>query len=300
MTNKKPPKKRKLSLSASITVIVAIIGCSGTVIAALIGLWGTNLQINKPMQATQTAQAESAKSTNPSVFSEVLDVTVHPMCGTPDVMPDYLDPFSDADKALSEFSDIVWRGDSLYSAPSRSPDFSNDQYIIDGSIAYFVTIASKSDNEWIKFANKIKVNVTSQKEDKGTVNTFAEESCGGGAFFRDFYLANDILETKYPSYTLDATYQDVDYFTLEPGESEVLTFGFQCGEPGLYQLQFEIPVEFQGETGSFVSSTSNFLCPSEGNYWTGTLPSEYAPDAGMIRLEGQYRWNGSQYVWEKP
>jgi hypothetical protein len=52
----KSSKKRKSNKSFPTAVVVAIIGFCGTVIVALIGLWGTNLQINKTLQTTQTAQ----------------------------------------------------------------------------------------------------------------------------------------------------------------------------------------------------------------------------------------------------
>ena len=293
MKNKESSTRGKPGPRISDTVIVAILGLVGTVIVALIGVWGIFVQNKPPSAPTQTAEVEptpTIQKENPNVFSDVVIVTARPECGTPYALPGYIDPFQGFDQAMAAVNEAFNRGDIFPHVP-RIFSYPDGEFIPDGNVIYQVTVESHAPLDWIKVDKKAKITIAAQKIPADPVNTIDyQEGCGGTGEERDFHLDRNLLETSYPSYTLDAAYENenVDYFTLQPGEFETFLFTLQCGEPGLYNLQFQIPMEYEGKPGFVSADGGEILCPPGGAHWD---PS---------RLIGGFKWDGSQYIPDQP
>ncbi|MBS4014972.1 MAG: hypothetical protein KGZ86_00820 [Candidatus Latescibacteria bacterium] len=296
------PRKKKSVFTAP--VIIAVIGLCGTLAAAIVagvfGLINTRTQIDRPIMFTQTAESISAinptNTEEPSPTEPSLDwqkiVTVRDR--TPSspalVYPEYLFSGSDVVKWLQENGgQYYYDGELMYSL-----------YIHDGD-SYFIfglEIVNKSGGQdWVRLGNDMTLSVQ-YIGDAPDVTHVVELPLGSGAgFFREF--SEVPLNSAFDRYDAKAVSTDADFYTLEPGEFEIFVVRFVCEHPGVYNVQFNIPITYQGEDGLITYTGANgFVCPDKMTYYLGGVVN--AEKDVIISDVKQYEWTGSGYSIYSP
>jgi hypothetical protein len=145
-----------------------------------------------------------------------------------------------------------------------------------------------SDTRWIKIANELTVDVTTQKDMPEHVNTINYGQCGGTGEIRRFPSMN--FSTDFDTYTIRPTYPDADFFTLQPGEFEEFVIPFECKSIGIYYFTINVSYEISNISGvSDSDKTVGFMCPQTYTAWG------FDPFVHQFLSSITYQWNGNGY-----
>ena len=148
-------------------------------------------------------------------------------------------------------------------------------------------IVSKSENkEWIQLSNTTRVTIRGNDSAPDHVNVMM--NCAGAGNKRVFPPIE--LDPQFNQYEVSTTYQEADFFSLQPGEFESLNFIFHCKTPGTYSVILSIDYLYLGQPGKITINSPDLICPQSYSLWEiWDLPFP------SIRL-GDYVWNGTSYV----
>lgn len=294
----KPKAKKSLSTTAIITIVVAFLGCFGTVAAALIsGVFlyvTTQAQIDRPIAFTQTAEYIPPQSSNSFDWGNIL--TIDPQTPCPAVyVPNSMYQGEDKTSWVKDNLFSYYTNDELMYAPLLAYDLS-------GSLKLYLFITNvETDGEWIVLSKDLDVSVRHVDTEPDMAEIVYLTGCGGEGFYRDFSVVP--LNADYPEYLTSAESNDADYYTLEPGESEMFVLNFQCEATGVYSVKVELPVKYQGEDKTVVyTSFPGILCPDHLNFNYGNPGApigDYGYEVVLYNTE-QYEWNGTGYTETGP
>lgn len=296
-TTPRGKSKGKISTAMLVTIIVAVLGCAGTVAAALISgfflYFTTRAQIDRPIAFTQTAQFMPTEEF--STFDWQSIASIEPDTPCPAVYtPDYLFSGSDRKSWVRDHLFGSYLDNELMYAPLLQHDASS-------SMRLYLTITNVTPNEgWINLSKDLKISIRFIDEIPLNSEVVQLTDCGGAGEYR--YFSRVPLSTDYPEYNVTATSTEADFYTLQPGEFEIFVLEFQCNAPGLYGLQVNIPVHFQGRDETIAySGFPGFSCPDRVNYSYGSPTTETATgyEVAIYNAE-QYEWTGSSYRKTSP
>lgn len=149
--------------------------------------------------------------------------------------------------------------------------------------------------EWIQLSNTATISIIVQPvpDQIDIIQPFDE--CGDGGEYRDFPPVS--LESNSKQYMIDSTFTGFDYFTLEPGESEVFVYSLKCADPGIYSMSIDVPYEYKGHR--YISSWKidyEFVCPNSFTFWKENLIYQNDEFHSEVVKVGNYMWNGLKYV----
>jgi hypothetical protein len=294
----KPKSKTSLSTTTIITIIVASLGCFGTVAAALIsGIFlyaTTRAQIDLPVAFTQTAEYRPTQSINSFDWESVLSIDPQTPCPAVYV-PNFLYEGEDKISWVKDNLFSLYTNDQLMYAPSLGDDTS-------GSMKLYLFITNtESNGEWIVISKELKINIRHIDTEPDLAEVVYLTGCGGGGFFRDFSPVP--LNADYPEYAEKTASSDADFYTLEPGESEMFVLNFLCEATGVYSIEVEMPIKYRGDdTTAIYTSFPGVICPDRLNYNYGT-PDEPIGESDftvVIYNTEQYEWTDPGYVKTGP
>lgn len=327
------PKTSRINKRVTVeisVVIVAVLSFVATVSAALINYFSTRYPIDQTLKATQkaeqsvarivvmqtsvipeatlaplptetatipptpswTATSEPTPSPSPTTFETTIDwhsrfdilATWYP-CEYR-VIPEYIDVAADKEKAAAQVEEAVTAGE--FHKWDLGPH--------DKSFILTLEITNISQEvEWIRLSKTASISVQSISEVPAHINMTNLWGCGGGGMFREFSIGS--LSSLYKSYDFEVTYPDVDYFTLQQGEFESFIFTFECDEPGIYQLEIEIPFSQKGVEGSIVyADRQRLVCPQEFSGYGYLSSYDTANAVADLSFEGTFTWDGINYI----
>jgi hypothetical protein len=142
--------------------------------------------------------------------------------------------------------------------------------------------------DWIKLENKLDVSIDAQSNPPKQVNVLTSTGCGAGGLYRKF---SDVsLASEYQNYTTTSASTEFDFFTLQPGESEILQLPLTCQAPGIYSATLNIHYSIlESDSIVQVEYERSIVCPSAFTIWT----IEMADEAFVSSTS--YLWNGTAY-----
>jgi len=284
----------KIGLVSAISV--AVLGMIGTALNAYFSSQAASAPILIPIQATQTAEANTLLNFNAvqTVSSTPIVPSALPVTGgddwttifqlysrkgtclEPAVIPDTIDLKGDPDTVLMAVYQAMENkeADTWQSAPMQGSE-----------IWLTRNIVSRSENtEWIELSNTIHVTVRRRNEIPDHVNVTGE--CAGSGEFRTFSAIT--LASGFDKYEITTAYSDADFFTLQPGEFESFKLSFQCTTPGFYIITINIPYTYLNGSGTITFIPPDLVCPKSYTVW------EFLN--GFPDPRGTYTWNGTAYT----
>lgn len=298
-------------------IAVAVVGMIGTALSAYLSTQSVKAPILIPIQATQSAEASVALQAVPAKSTLLVPIQASPTtdsqptptspqvsstststapststaedrttifriytsrttCIDPAVIPRNIDVEGDrvnALKQINQANDI----DMWLHAPTES------------NLIYLSwSIVSLPENkEWIQLSNTIQTTIRARDKILEHINVLGE--CAGAGEYRVFSAIP--LESRFDQYELTTSYQEADFFTLQPGEFEKFILRFQCTTPGVYSIHVNIPYTYLGKSGTIDLSPPDLVCPQSHTTWSVLVP----PEMGIVRLD-TYVWDGTDYV----
>jgi hypothetical protein len=273
-------------------IVAAVIGLCGTIIASYVGYLSIRAQIEEPIHATQTAQANllslslptpAPQSNTPSQstppisnnsspantdWQNFLDVDTGAGCGTLRVLPIAINPNGNIAEQIANTNLVK----------------SQDWTIIPGY--RFLLLNSIASNDWIKIGKSLNVSVSTNSTILAHVDVVDIQGCGGTGQVRVFSSIN--LRSDLRSFTQESTFSGADFFTLQPGEFEVFEVPFECKAFGYYSISVSAEYTYQGESGVVEFPKFNALCPQTFTSYSVTA------DGSLIGVEN-YAWKNGEY-----
>lgn len=174
-----------------------------------------------------------------------------------------------------------------------SPVFSDSEA---RNITIYLSIRSLAEgNDWVNLEREIEVSIRHIDDVPSIAEVVYLTGCGGGAYYR--YFSTVPLNTDYGEYNVTSVSTDADYYTLEPGESEIFVLDFECDSTGLYAVDINIPITYQGEDEIVTySDLAGIICPGTANMNYGDVGDEISTGYEVIIYQvEQYEWTGSGY-----
>ena len=305
---------------SSTELLIAKYGLVGTIITAIIGLFaaylgylGNKVQADRPLHATETAEARSmlaltqngmADQANSPTSSQLVantpEITQAPLkiddilrvekewsgCPMRHVLPDYIDPGNGVEAANEQFRNYLQNGSSgefIYSPGSIN--WTQPYY------AFTLTGAS-SNKEWIILDKDISIYIHRTAIPEHT-NVAVVGGCGGVMAVRNFPELK--LDSEHEDYMIKETFEDesIAKFTLMPGEPELFQIPITCGAPGIYDLEVKMKLKYMEQSYEVSFTVPPYSCPDSYTQWGiyETLIKDIT-----FTFEGNYEWNGSEYV----
>lgn len=288
------PKSEKTEISvAKITLI-------GTVITAVCGMLGIALTVFTPLVSQMWASLQNGPNQSritgsilPSATAgeQRLAFSAERGC-VPLVLPASIQPEVDSIRAADLIGQAVERREIDYWAVGPGAGEDNQFFLK-------VEVSSKvNGQDWLRLEQPLNLSVIPQELEAGHTDIIADLvwGCGGAGEYREFDQVVG-FRSDLDSYRLKMVYAGADYFSLEPGEFEVMTFRFTCQSPGAYRLALETPYTYQSQSGSQTWDVSvRYTCPESFSLWsvaewkdlTTGLPS------ALVKT-GEYTWDGEAY-----
>jgi hypothetical protein len=295
-SSNKKAKPLKLTPTLVVGIIIALIGCAGTIVAAIIGTVPVYLSLKAAQsakeptvttlpQSTFTATADSVR------WQDLLSITRDSICFATYV-PDYLFEGQEKTDWLKNKYAPLYDNEELAYAP----------LIFEGNtenstrISYTITNAA-SDNSWIRISKDISVSIRYMDDAPPTADVTVPSQCGASGEYR--YFPATQLKTDYPEYSVNISANDpADYYKLEPGEFEVFVLNFECSAPGLYAVEVNLPVNYQGQDGTVTySSTPGVFCPRNVTTYNWFPATE--SNIQIVSVD-HFEWSGSVYEPVRP
>ncbi len=324
------PKDEKSKTEISIAKIglisaiaVAAIGLLSTAVSAYFSSQTVQAPILIPIQATQTAEARSIENSDSIIATAISTqtpavriehtLTHTPGISTPTATPTQL-PTSLPTDTPSDWSNIfqIYTGgscDEPVVIPSEydiegDPEEAIQQIVEDRNsnenepwligpggrqyISLARNIVSKNENqEWIQLSNTVRVSIRGRDTSPDHANVMM--NCAGAGNKRVFPSIE--LDPQFNQYEVSTTYQEADFFSLQPGEFESLHFIFQCKTPGTYSVRLSMEYLYLGQPGAITIDSPDLLCPRSYSLWE----IWEMPPFPSTKL-GDFVWDGSGYI----
>jgi hypothetical protein len=315
-----PIKRLEPYLQPCAAVIVAVIGLCGTLVAAYLGWLGIRTQIERPLQATQTAelrsilpptqpsntgiqptppaaqaaaqngaQSSGTPSAIPPPAEPAIRLAYNPLMWafTPRLLPDDITPDLGAPTNLASSQlDAALQSEQYKNWPMSPRVFSDfENQVL--SLELDVT-GLGSNTEWVKIPNQMRLTVFAQPVAKEL--TLVVVTGAGGAGEERVAAKPVVLSTEYDRFSVEVEFPAANFFTLQPGEIESFVIPMQCTAPGIYQISVEMPYTYQGKAGlEKYADIPTVICPDGVNmyYWEGLETGFYSHD--------EFEWNGETY-----
>ncbi len=299
-------------------IAVAVIGLLSTAVSAYFTSQTAQAPIIIPIQATQTAEAKSINSLvpisptgttnipasttessmtatlpdqNPTVmptnmptvlptesnqdWTSIFQIYTLGTCAQPVVLPSSIDFEEDPETVALQIN-----------AAASSNEVEKWQIGPGGRriITLARNIVSKIENkEWIQLSNTARVIIRGKDTAPNHVNVLM--TCAGGGSNRLFPPIE--LYPQFNQYEVSTTYQEADYFSLQPGEFESLHFVFYCTKPGIYSVELLIDYLYLDQTGKVTIYPPDLVCPDSYSLWESwQIPYKL----------GDYVWDGNEYI----
>jgi hypothetical protein len=286
MARKKLQMSKDQRTSILVAAITAALGCIGTVTAASIGYMGIQDQINRPIHATQTAQANTDLGLTQitSTFTGIVDARIVLAYACFDMNVARIIPTSIHPNTSTGQSEINAAIDNIDNQWAIGPD---------SQIGLVLTNIT-NDMNWIILSNTIKAVISplnTDETEKANVVTIENGGCGSGqsAGSNIRYFPDIVLEKSFDEYAQNVKYAGFDYFTLQPGEAEIFVLHFKCAAPGAYKLSLEMTGTQNNETKLLtITSALPVVCPKSYDSWQWWV-------GGVIQQGNSYIWNGNGY-----
>jgi hypothetical protein len=146
---------------------------------------------------------------------------------------------------------------------------------------------------WVNIDNDLPVKVHYADELQQDASTYRQGGCGGGGFIRYFSVVP--LKSDFIEYDILSSSTDADYFTLEPGESEMFSLSFTCQSPGIYGLKISIPITYKQTDGIIdIPIINGVVCPER----ISTYEVDSLGEGWFVYDSAVYYWDGSEYIKE--
>jgi len=288
---KKVPAQISIATIGLIGVIVAaVIGLCGTIIAAYFGYLGIRAQIEEPIHATQTAQANlsslsltpASQSTTPSQSSSPTStnssptstewqqfLSVDPVIGCVEIrlLPIVVNPSEDPAKQIA----------------NTNP---TDTIVPINSFGALYSLANIGNYDWMRLDKSLDISVSAKSDVPNHVDVIERETgCGGTDTIRDF--PSIILHSDLDSFTQKLSFPGIDYFTLQPGEFELFRVNFQCNTTGYFTVSPTIDYSYQKKTGTIEFPKFDVLCPQSFTVY-------HVAGENLLGVEN-YNWKDGTY-----
>jgi hypothetical protein len=235
----------------------------------------------KTISQTSTALSSSSQTLiSEDDFIRIAELLPGDMCYSK-VLPSEFDPYTDLEQVTEEIYDARHDGRVLNWFYSAAGSIQSPFYVI-----YSMTNVSETSNEWVILENRALVSV--KFEEIPEMINVVDGECGGGGsnrMFTPIYLSADASVSQ----NLITKNEDFDYFSLKPGESEMLEIPYICSDPGMYTITISFPYSYVGQQGAVqVSGDVKIVCPNIYAQWMFSNVSG--------RLEGKYRFSNGEYL----
>jgi hypothetical protein len=272
-------------------LIIAGIGLFGTIMAAFISNWENitkeKLIINttqtadvkiatSPVAATQTNLVQITDTVTPKpeilweeLFSVVLSQNI---CNfTSEIIPEWFVPYLGSSDAIEKLEGTeTWAFGPEVQRPA----------------SYFLDISNISNKtEWARISNTFQVTVSwidnAPKHADVLLNT---GGCGGGSYRSTDSTVS--LSPEYLSTKQKISFSQYDYYSLQPGESEVFLYQVQCKGPGVYLMEASIPYTFTTDWNDIILVSPRYIvCPESFSSWI------INPSGPSIALYKNFSWD---------
>lgn len=265
MKNRKADKPRQIRLE----IIVAVIGVLGTIVAALISAWSNLAEKKMLIDATRTAETtpppilsiptetSTLQTDTTEAWKELFNVEVsQDLCRfTSEIAPEWFIPLLGTSEAIQK-----WRSEGTESW-SLGPGTSNP-------VTYSIDLGNISNNKlWSKISNSFRFTVSRIEDAPNHASVLLSGGgCGGGSFHSSntsIALSSDYITTEQK-----VVFDDFDYYTLQPGESEFFLFDVQCKSTGVYLLDIDISYTFDNGWNEINWKSPKYIvCPETFSSW---------------------------------
>lgn len=254
------------------------------------------LAATNTVQSSSTIQtlAPAATFTSPAIenvatqeWSHIMSVNLDPasplLCQGL-LLPPNIRPDQDINLAAKQVMD-EWKG--------TDDPFSSWLFVSNPStngVSLLLTLTNLPDRvDWIKLENKLDVSINAESNPPDQVNVLTVTGCGAGGLYRTF---SDVsLASEFQNYKITSASSDFDFFSLQPGESEIFELSLNCQAPGIYRATFNIPYSSLESRGMVeVEYDRSIICPSAFTVWTMEMADE------AFVSSKSYVWNGTGYA----
>lgn len=290
-TQNKDSEKRvspkKISTTVLTSIVVAVIGCLGTLFASIIGYLGIKYQVDQTIKVTQPLptifNTLTPSPTSIPLPSESTKFSVR-LEKFARLLPDTITPEDNSFNTLSTNIEI----NNLNISFMQLPDTSYKPAYAEIYIGHLA-----NDKNWINVSNQIEVKLEFFSDNiPNHVNLFYHRGMvgGGGGEIKYFDAARLSQDDFFTNQFI--TSLDYDYFSLQPGESELFAIPILCKEPGIYEISVVLNltnIESSSEQLK-INSSEKIMCPKEYSLWVNE--DDYS---APLRLFGNYSWNGQEY-----
>lgn len=273
--------KEKATLATGTTsIIVAFIAFLGTLATAYFGYLGIRYKSEQPTRPTEApvAQVEAVVShVACDIFAIILPADIDPQEQTYNKLMEHPD-FNDW--AVAPHFNELLSGD----APPNSIGKLMQASITIGN-------ASTTNGGWVKINNRLGINFDLMLQDiEEHVNLVAmvPDGCGGGET-KLFSPTN--LKPEFGLINQFVTSSRYDFFSLQPGESDVFRIDYICASPGIYHTSVHLSLESSnGSEKQEITGFPKMMCPKSYHAWRAFLGDSPLEDVG------EYYWDGNNYI----
>ena len=278
---KKVNGKEKAILTASTTsIIVAFIAFLGTLATAYFGYLGIRYkseQITKPAEAPVVQVEAVVGSVTCDIFAIILPADIDPKEQSYNKLKER--PDFDGWTIAPHFNELL-AGD----APPNSRGKLMQSSITIGN-------ASTTNGGWVKINNRLGVNFDLMLQDiEEHVNLVAmvPDGCGGG---ENKLFSPTTLKPEFELINQFISSSQYDFFSLQPGESDVFRIDYICASPGIYHASISLLLESSiGSENQEITGFPKMMCPKSYHAWRAFLGDSPLEDIG------EYHWDGNNYV----
>lgn len=306
MTRSERNSKENITAKYGLIGTIATAGIS--LIAAYMGYLGNRVQAERPIIATETAEARYSLGLTQTAEANLLVTPVitptptnSPVktvkdelmvesewygCPFQHVLPDYIDPQNDLEKANEQVRTLLQNESSAETLTPPQGDAWTAPY-------YSFTLTASSENkDWVILDKTISISVHRQDAPEH-VNMAVVGGCGGVMEIRDF--PKSILRADSNDYVIQETFADdtIAGFTLMPGEPEMFQIPIVCQAPGIYNMNVKMKVKYQQQEEEINITIPPYTCPESYTEWG--IWESMVKDA-TVQLFGSYSWTGTEYV----
>jgi TIR domain len=309
------PASSRPKVNRRLTGILSLV--LGLVVLLLLALWAfsrsgwlpsvVTTQSGKPVTAlpaeissTFTTGLSNTSPAAPSGWESFISLLLawpSTACG-PWVIPDQFDPQADPQAFLAWFSSQAGKH-ALKTLPviPMSGLGTDLATFSDIRVVNLIPTSLVTGSGWILLGNTLRVTVTAQPV--GSHINAVEEAYPCGAASGNPRNFNPVALEQRPFYTLAASTDAADSFTLQPGELEIFSLPLKCSAPGIYAFRFDISYQYRGDSGTFsADSPSDLICPQSVTIWK-VLNSKNSNTYDQVVGRTDFTWDGSGYQVSK-
>jgi hypothetical protein len=289
MSKQKPTNKRR-DQAITLAIVGGVVTIATALISSLIGPIALEFFKRTPVPSG-TSSSPSTTFTTPALtnlptqeWSQTLAINIDtssPLLCQGLLMPPSIRPDQDINQAAKQVMDEA-KATNFDSWLVVSNPYTND-------ISLLLTVTNiPNDVDWIKLENNLDVSINAQSNPSKHVNVLTATGCGAGGVYRTF--SGISLAFDYQNYTTTSTSAEFDFFTLQPGESEIFQVSLTCQAPGIYRVMLTLPYSLIDSGGKAqVEYDRSIICPAAFMVWAIDMFDE------AFISSTSYIWNGTSY-----